>query len=205
VSRRLWTPEEDARLKLLVAGGATSREAALALGRTRPAVDKRRALLGLHTPPEHLAANIQRGADLRRGRPHSHPGYRKTPASRAKAAASMRAFWARADEATRERIAGKIRQQCADEERQRARGRKSGEARLPWCPPSFRQEYRRLQKNKGMTAAEARAALLPEITRWLRTFEGQLWKVKTGRARVVPTVHLSRPIATPFSLTGGSL
>jgi hypothetical protein len=79
------------------------------------------------------------------------------------------------------------------------------ESRLGWCPPPFRADYRRMVDLKRFTAAEARALIEPQIERWLQTFEGKLWRVATGRATVREQVAISRPVSTPFSLTGGSL
>lgn len=75
------------------------------------------------------------------------------------------------------------------------------DARLAWCPPQFRVEYHRLIRSKRMTAREAKAALLPDIARWLVSFEGQLWRVGTGQARLVDNVKINRPAAYVASAT----
>ena len=51
---------------------------------------------------------------------------------------------------------------AAPETRARA-GRARTETVLGWCPPELRDEYRELKRRLGLTAAEARAALEPQI------------------------------------------
>jgi len=77
------------------------------------------------------------------------------------------------------------------------------DARLSWCPPPFRAEYDRLIRKKGLRAAEAKAALAVDIARWLGSFEGQLWRVATGQARLVGKVRIERPVTyTPSAIAG---
>lgn len=76
---------------------------------------------------------------------------------------------------------------------------------LGWCPPQFRARYNHLIRSKKMLASEAKAALMPEILVWQRSFEGQLWRLSTGQARLVPNMKLCRPVAGDHSLTGSSL
>lgn len=74
-----------------------------------------------------------------------------------------------------------------------------------WLPEPFRDQYRHLIKSKNLRAAEARAMLEPEIKRWLASFEGQMWKLSTGQARLVPNIKVSRAVSADHSLTGSSL
>ena len=78
--------------------------------------------------------------------------------------------------------------------------RKQSERQLAHIPPPFRKTYRSMTK-RGVRAAAALARLKPEIDAWLRTFDGQLWRVSTGQARVVPNVKVSRP-ATYVAMAG---
>lgn len=74
-----------------------------------------------------------------------------------------------------------------------------------WLPEPFRDQYRHLIKSKNYRADEAKALLLPEIQRWLQSHEGQLWRVRTGQARVVENVKVSRAVSDHRSLTGSGL
>lgn len=42
-------------------------------------------------------------------------------------------------------------------------GRKSGATKLAWCPPEYRDDYRRLIKVKGIPTAEARQIILSTV------------------------------------------
>lgn len=74
-----------------------------------------------------------------------------------------------------------------------------------WLPDPFQQQYRHLIKSKNFRADEAKAMLLPEIQRWLLSHEGQLWRVRTGQARLVPNIKVSRPVSADHSFAGSSL
>lgn len=82
--------------------------------------------------------------------------------------------------------------------------RKQSERQLAHIPPPFRDRYRTLIK-RGIRAADALARLKPETDAWLRTFDGQLWRVRTGQARVVPNVKVNRPLAYVPSALGGCM
>ncbi len=82
--------------------------------------------------------------------------------------------------------------------------RKRWAEKRPWLPEPFCGEYRRLLRSKNMRAEEAKAALLPEITKWLASFEGQMWRVQTGKARIVEVAPIPRA-QFDHSLTGCSL
>lgn len=72
-----------------------------------------------------------------------------------------------------------------------------------WCPPQFEAARQRLIYSRRLSAAKARAALEPEVNRWLETFEGKLWLLSVGRTRVVPNVPPpSRLAIGAFELTG---
>lgn len=71
MNRRPWTPGDDARLRVLVAEGATTAEAAGELGRGPEGVRKRRHRLGIPAAPQtdparraELMAILRRGATL---------------------------------------------------------------------------------------------------------------------------------------------
>ena len=66
------------------------------------------------------------------------------------------------------------------------------ERTMAWCPPQFRAEYDRLVYSKGLTSKEARAALEKPISAFAQTFEGRMWKLSTGKARLVPNVKFGR-------------
>lgn len=83
----------------------------------------------------------------------------------------------------------------------------NAEAKLGWCPPDRRDEYRLLVRRKRYSAAEARALIEADLKRLAdqerkrpRTFEDQLAAVAAG-AVLVGRVSTSRP-AHHFTLGG---
>jgi hypothetical protein len=196
-----FTPEEDALIRDYTAAGRSMADAAKALERREASVRSRRKLLGLKTTPEERLAIRQAAGAKKRGRklrPHR-------PECRARKSAVMVERWrGESGERARARLEERRAALLADPARRAAWAAAVKEAKWAWCPEPFREDYRLLRK-KTIPATEARAIMQPRIDAWLRTFEGQLWKVKTGRARVVPALRLSRPVGTPFSLAGGSL
>jgi hypothetical protein len=78
-----------------------------------------------------------------------------------------------------------------------AKGRKRTETVLGWCPPAYREEYRRLIRSRNVNAAEARKVILDQIRndrtaekRKPVSFEETLQRVAEGRAQVVEKLRL---------------
>lgn len=93
----------------------------------------------------------------------------------------------------------------ARQKRAAARSARANAARrLAWCPPVLLPEYIALTR-KGLTAAEARAALQAEVAAFSLTFEGQMWKLTAGRARLVPNVKIERAAALTTSAYGEAM
>jgi hypothetical protein len=81
----------------------------------------------------------------------------------------------------------------------------SWDSRLSWCPPNLRAEYHRLIRSKRMTKQQARAALHADISAFQQTFEGRMWKVATGRARIVEKHHFSVPVSATGPLISSTM
>lgn len=202
--RRFWTDDDLATLRAMVAAGDGLASIAAALDRTRLAVATKMDRLCLHIDPEaaarrRIAVNRARRGEKRAG------GYRHTPEHKARVAEAARRR--DADPEYRERRLAKmraVRRSPESRERSRQVALALVAKRMAWCPEPFRAEYRRLVVSKALTAAEARAVLEPEIKAWLRTFEGQLWRVSQGAA-LVPNVPIRAAIAANGPLIGSTM
>lgn len=202
--RRLWSAEDDDLLRALMAEKLSRKEVAERLGRTEWAIGDRCRRLGL----EFDKAVARQRAAVAMSKVYSDPSYKAklskaisrawSPERRAamREAALERRFWEEGHKTLREDPEARARQKA----RAAQAGREWGEKRMAWCPPKFREEYRFLTRRKNLTPIEARALLQPRIDAWLGSFEGQLWKVSTGQARVVPNAKVSN---IPFSHAGG--
>ena len=203
MSRRFWTEEELQRLRSLVEAGEGYSTLAAALGRTNGSINRMIRKLGINIDPEavkrrRMESNQARKGEKRQGKPCS-PEHRER----------LRSYCAKmnSDPAIRAEAIEKMRQWKRSPEG-RAKSREARERHLAktfggW-PPQFREQYRFLTRQKGIPAIEARAMIEPQIAAFLQTFDGQLWRVQTGQARIVEVA----PVASRHfdqSLTGCSL
>lgn len=195
--RRLWTAEDDERLRAMMAENMARKDIAAALDRTENAVQDRCTKFGLKF--DQAASRARAAASM--SKVYSDPAYKaKLRKAISKAWSPERKAWM-AEQARERRFweAGHAALAADPEarERQRSRaakaGREYGEKRMSWCPPHLRDEYRKLTRSKNLTPAEARAYLNPKIEAFARTFEGQLWRLATGKARLVENVKVTRP------------
>lgn len=185
-----WRANE-AQLRRMVEAGWPMKRIAAAFGTTRGCVGAAIYRRGICYNPEHAEAN--RLAAIRANA--KRPDYRALMAERQKSAQT--------------RNPGLLNLRIRNitsitPEQRRQAGRKQSETRLAHVPPPLRADYR-LMIRKSVPAAEALAMLRPAIDAWLRTFEGQLWRVRTGQVRVVDNVKINRPAAYVASPMAGSM
>jgi len=146
--------------------------------------------IGLVVPKEN-----RRAAQKRAG------GHRPSDEVRAKMRASAQERWARMTPEERSNVHDAAHSRSSVEKRKRTLRRRY-EASLRWLPPAFRDDYDNMLR-KYVKVAEARSMLEPLIRRWAReTFEGQMWLVETGKARLAPNVATPARPADRFELTG---
>lgn len=196
--RRPWTPEEDDILRRMAAEGRSGDEIAAELGRSsRTAVFVRAQRLGITF--DVAAAKARRTAGMIAARRAGR--YNLSPEGLARLQEQGRNLAKRlwADPDFRERKIAHIREMArSPEARERSRrfarqiGRKNSAARN--LPPIFHEEYRQMMRKSGASSAEVLARLKPRVDAWLSTFEGKLWRVRTGQARLVENVKLARPV-----------
>jgi len=191
--RRLWTEHEHCELRRMVAAGDGLVAIAKALGRTRHAIGRK--LWGLQLLIDPASAAERRVTANRARLGERRGGWKLSAETKAKMLAQRLACVF--DPVAQEARLAKMRETCRTPEC-RARASISMTAivakRLQWCPAPFLPDYHAL-RSKGFSAAERRAMLEPAIAKWLHTFEGRMWKVSVGRARLVPNYKVSLPIS----------
>lgn len=201
---RRYTDDELATLLRMAREGCGLAEIGATLGRSKAAISIALRNRGLCICPEAAARrriemNRARKGERREGRPLS-------PEHRARIQA-----WAKimnSDPAIRADALAKMRESRRTPE-SRAKSKAAREKQLAdkfgdW-PPQFREQYRFLTRKKNVPAPEARAMILPQIDAWMRTFEGQLWRVATGKARLVANVKIARPAEYVASEMAGAM
>jgi hypothetical protein len=214
MAARPWTSEEDEKLRQCVKDGLLAR---------RPRVNwtkhdaELRALIAAGTPHAKIAERFG-CSDRQVAQACLRRGIKMDPAHiKHNRAVSVRAAMKRPEVRERKRQARlrMLAENPAELERLKANllavrtpeiqaliSKKQSERQLAHIPPPFRERYRALIKG-GNRAADALARLQPEIGRWLQTFDGMMWRVRTGQARVVPNVKVTRPLAyVPGALAG---
>ena len=208
---RRWTAGDEDLLRRCIADRMSLKETAARLGRSTKAIQKRCQGLGLRFDRELAKQRAAEHARLRAG----------DPLWRANVAASQRNAWKRdaagggkrrADHrqaAVRMGLSAMGRAACApgSENRDRQQKAASRTARattqktMAWLPPHMADAYAALRNKLGARAA--RAAMAADIAAFARTFDGQLWRLATGQARLVENVRPpSRLAVGAFELTG---
>lgn len=205
---RLWTDDDWATFRALVADGAGIRDLMLALNRTRGAICRALKNSGLRIDPDKAAERRLQSIAARKGQPRKSPTPEPLHVKR-KRIEAVRAFYAtEAGLALRARRSAELKAHRAKPEVKeilRKAGKASGEKRMAWCPPHLRETYRTLAHGgKGYTAAEAKALLQPEIERFKQTHEGRLWLLQSGKGKLVAAFVPTRALPDK-SLIGGSL
>ena len=210
MKRFRWAPHID-EMRAMLASGKTGADVARHFGLELSACYKGLKRYGLELDPEatlkaRTAACVTMATrpDIRAKRARIQKAKMADPVRREKYRQIMLARHA-ADPTLKLRMVEASR--APDTNAKRSRKARERWAKVQsWLPEPFRQQYRHLIKSKNFRAAEARAMLEPEIKRWLASFEGQMWKLSTGQARLVPNVKVSAvPSAYAGSLTGSGL
>lgn len=205
MSRRFWTDAEVAELDQLRKAGTPAKLIAEQLGRTKGCIYNAARRFKLELVPDDVAEANRRAMNAPGVRKPRNSGGPMHPDHARKIGESLRA--SAAHKAAGIVRAEKLRAHYADpanREKVRRAGRARWHGKPRAVPPPFESEYRALQRH-GASRSEAVAALQPRIDAWLRTFEGQLWRVRTGQARIVPNIKVSRVVSADHSLTGSSL
>lgn len=201
-----WTAERVAELGRLRKAGTPTKILAAHFGASRNAIYTAAKRYGLDRIPVEMAKDNLRAMNRPGARKPYKRGHKLSAEHRANISAALRASDAHAAAHVSRREKNVALNALPEvRERRRENGIKSAELRADRVPPPYRDEYRWLTQSKGLKAADARAALKPQINRWLQTFEGQLWRVSTGQARVVPKIPFSRPVTAEGSLVGSGL
>ncbi len=201
MSGRRWREDEIEALRRAVSAGLSSRQiSALLPGRSRHAVRSKMTELGLGLSPEQLRAAYLAALPAR-GKVKRRKGIRPSAETVAKRAETMRRIW---QEMPPERRAA-WRANIATARKPITIGAAVREAKMGWCPPPFRAEYYRLTRTKCIPAGEAREMLMPMIADWLRSFEGQMWRVSKGKARVVEKAPTRPPQGYVASELAGAM
>lgn len=94
--------------------------------------------------------------------------------------------------------------QPAGSEPRRRVATKQIERTMGWCPPAYRDEYRRLVNNMKIKAVDARAMIEQQVAAdqaKLPVFERQLMRLRSGEAKAVNKFK-PRVDAGPFTLGG---
>ena len=157
--KRYWSPDEEARLKAMVADAASGSEIAAAIGRSRGSISGKLARLGLVIHPE--AAERAYRAALAGRRSYKRPlGIRQSDETRAKRSASMKATIATYSPEKLEHL-----QNCRRRVRSAAERAKISRSKLPDIPEYMIPDYRMLVYKKGYLRAEALEILRADIAR----------------------------------------
>ena len=205
---RLWTDEDWATFRALIADGAGHRDLMVALGRSRGAISRAIKNSGLRVDPEKAAERRKQSMEARKGKPRKSPPP-ECPKAKKKRMAALRAFWqSEAGQAEKVRRSAFMREFRTRPEMMHLAvnaGKKSGEVRMAWCPPHLRETYRALAHGgKGYTAAEVKALLQPEIEKFKQTHEGRMWLLQTGKGKLVAAFRPTTALPDR-SLIGGTL
>lgn len=224
----------EAELRGMVAAGKLLRDLAAHFGCSRQSAQKAMHRIGLRIDPvavdrarRETCARINAMPDRReRVAAGMARRYAIDPTYREKLRAATAARWQRPG--YRDDVIPKIRAYANSEEGKRLRskgGKSNAIIKLAWCPEHLKDEYRALAKMHGVGRAEARrmiqddwagqlrhalrqiAAVAPlaiaERERQRNSLEYQIERVKAG-AKLVPALHLSRPVSPDRSLTGNA-
>lgn len=228
-----WIARE-AELRAMVADGKLLRDMAAYFGCSRVSAQKAMHRIGLRIDPvavdrarRETCATINASPDRRqRVSDGMKRRYARDPAYREKIRVATTKRWQR--EGFRDDVMPKIRAFAVSDEglQMRAKGgRIAAKNKLAWCPPHMIDDYR-AHLNKMGCAAEARRIIMDEWALQLRralrqiaavakpiaeeqsrlhsSFEAQLARVASGKARVVPTFRPSRHVSDERSLIGNS-
>jgi hypothetical protein len=160
---KAWTAEDLAELDRLRKAGTPAKRIAAHFGRTINSVRIAALRHGLDPiPPDVALANLR--AMNRPGERRPYPrGRRLTPEHRAAIARGLREGGK--SEAANPVRAESLRAYYADPEARARVGRGVHEARMAWCPESYRAEYRYLVDVAKCGAKRARALILEQIER----------------------------------------
>lgn len=190
---RLWTDADIETLRVMVATGAGYRDLSAALNRTRGSCAKMLRKMGLRIDPQAALARRIAASKDRAGRSRKCPGPMPLEHRRRISEGVCRAYSERPDlRAMRSEQMRRLRATPEGRAMSISAGIASGTARMAWCPPHLREEYRFLTRNKGIRAADARGMLAPKIEAFRQTFEGKLWLLATGKAVIVPNIKPQR-------------
>lgn len=156
MKRNLWTPEQDARLREMVAAGLGRRQIGEQLGVTNHAVAGRMKRLGLQICPIAAEARYREALAKRDFSSFkSRKRGKQSPEARAKRSATLKALYA--DPVYRAAQLERIAAMNAKKD-QRAAAAKCSATKMRWCPEHLRDDARMMIR-KSMRTGPTREAI----------------------------------------------